>query len=79
MEIWEKTWAKWEEMSAVVVRRASVVAQHVHGPAPFTQESQVAFVDVIKCVRSISRTFELFFECRRGDWTAINVLGSSTI
>ena len=63
----------------MVVRRASVVAQHVHGPVPFTQESQVAFVYVIKCVQSISRTFELFFEYRQGDWTVINVLGSSTI
>ena len=42
----------------MVVRRASVVAQHVHAPAPFAQESLVAFVDVIKCVRSISRTLD---------------------
>ena len=47
-EIWEKTWVKCEEMGAVVVRRASVVAQHVHAPALFTQE----------CVRSISRTVD---------------------
>jgi hypothetical protein len=30
--------------------------QQVHSPAPFTQESPVIFVDVIKYVRSISRT-----------------------
>ena len=53
VEIWEKTWVKCEEMGAVVVRRASVVAQHVHGPAPFTQESLVVFVDVIKCGLSV--------------------------
>jgi hypothetical protein len=58
VEIWEKTWVKCEEMGAVVVRRASVAAQHVHTPAPFTQESLVVFVDVIKCVRSISRTLD---------------------
>ena len=58
VEIWGKTWVKCEEMGAVVVRRASVVAQHVHAPAPFTQESLVVFVDVIKCVRSISRTLD---------------------
>jgi hypothetical protein len=53
--IWEKAWVKCEETGAAVVRHASVVAQYVHAPAPFTQESLVAFVDVIKCVRSISR------------------------
>jgi len=53
VEIWEKTWAKCEEMGAVVVRRASATAQHVDSPAPFTQESLVVFVDGIKCVRSI--------------------------
>ena len=58
VEIWGKTWVKCEEMGAVVVRRASVVAQHVHAPTPFTQESLVVFVDVIKCVRSISRTLD---------------------
>jgi hypothetical protein len=58
VEIWGKTWVKCEEMGAVVVRRASVALQHVHTPAPFTQESLVVFVDVIKCVRSISRTLD---------------------
>jgi hypothetical protein len=59
VDIWEKTWVKCEEeMGTVVVRRANVVAQHVHGPAPFTQESLVVFVDVIKCVWSISRTLD---------------------
>ena len=58
VEIWEKTWAKCEEMGAVVVRRASATAQHVDSPAPFTQESLVVFVDVIKCVRSIGRTLD---------------------
>jgi hypothetical protein len=38
-------------MGAVVVRRANVVAQHVLVPAPFTQESLVVFVDMIKRVR----------------------------
>ncbi|KAH9018228.1 hypothetical protein EDB83DRAFT_2528502 [Lactarius deliciosus] len=53
-EIWEKTWAKCDEMGTVVVRRATASAQH----APFTQESLVAFVDVIKCVRGISRSLD---------------------
>jgi len=57
VEIWEKTWAKCEEMGAVVIRRASAAAQYVNSPAPFTQESLVTFVDVIKGVRSISRAF----------------------
>ena len=48
VEIWEKTWVKCEEIDAVMVQRASVVAQHVHAPALFTQE----------WVRSISRTLD---------------------
>ena len=35
VEIWEKTWAKCEEMGAVVVKWASAVAQHVGSLAPF--------------------------------------------
>ncbi|KAH9955055.1 hypothetical protein BC827DRAFT_1262095 [Russula dissimulans] len=58
VEIWERTWARCEEMGAVVIRRASAAAQHVHSPAPFTQESLVVFVDVIKGVRSISRALD---------------------
>jgi hypothetical protein len=58
VEIWERTWDKCEEMGAVVVRRASAAAQHVGSPAPFTQESLVVFVDVMKSVRSISRTLD---------------------
>jgi hypothetical protein len=58
VEIWEKTWAKCDEIGAVVVRRASAAAQQVLFPAPFTQESLVAFVDVIKCVRNISRSLD---------------------
>ncbi|KAI9435094.1 hypothetical protein H4582DRAFT_1817945 [Lactarius indigo] len=57
-EIWEKTWARCDEMGAVVVRRANTSAQQALAHAPFTQESLVAFVDVIKCVRSISRTLD---------------------
>lgn len=58
VEIWERTWAKCEEMGGVVVRRASAAAQHVGSPAPFTQESLVVFVDVVKSVRVISRTLD---------------------
>ena len=44
-------------MDVVVVRRASATTQHVDSPAPFTQESLVVFVDIIKCV-SIGRTLD---------------------
>ena len=53
VEIWEKTWAKCKEMGTVVVWQASAAAQHMDSPAPFTQESLVMFVDVVKCVRNI--------------------------
>ena len=58
VEIWEKTWVKCGEMGVVVVRRASVVSQDVNAHTPYTQESLVVFVDVIKSVRSISRTLD---------------------
>jgi C-terminal region of Mon2 protein len=58
VELWEKSWAKCEEIGAVIVRRASAAGQFSDVPAPFTQESLVAFVDVIKFVRGISRTLE---------------------
>jgi C-terminal region of Mon2 protein len=64
-EIWEKTWVRCEEMGAVIVRRASaasaaVALQRADLPqaAPFTQESLVVFVDVVKSVRSIGRTLD---------------------
>jgi hypothetical protein len=41
-----------------VVQRANVARQQVHAPAPFTQESLVVFVDVIKRVRGTSRTLD---------------------
>ena len=60
-EIWEKTWAKCDEMGAVIVRRAGAAVRQAPAQAPyapFTQESLVAFVDVIKCVRGISKTLD---------------------
>ena len=60
-EIWEKTWVKCDEMGAVIVRRAGAAVQQAPAQAPyapFTQESLVAFVDVIKCVRGISKTLD---------------------
>jgi hypothetical protein len=56
--IWEKTWARCEEMGAVIVRRASAAAQRAESHAPFTQDSLVVFVDVVKSVRGIGRTLD---------------------
>jgi hypothetical protein len=50
VEIWEKTRLKCEEVGAVVGRFAA--------QQPFTQESLVVFVDVIKRVRGTSRTLD---------------------
>jgi hypothetical protein len=44
VEIWEKTWVKCEEMGTVVALRHS------------RKSLWSVFVDVFKCVRSISRT-----------------------
>jgi hypothetical protein len=75
-EIWEKTWTKCDEMGVVIVRRAGTVVQQEPADAPyapFTQESLVAFVDVIKCVRGISRTLD------RAEWPLARIATLMTI
>lgn len=58
MEAWEKAWTVCDEMGEVVVKRASARGELAGVHKPFTQESLVAFVDVIVATRGVSRTIE---------------------
>lgn len=55
---WQKAWEAIDEMGDTVVKRANAAGERAQAHAPFTQESLVAFVDVIKSIRSISRTLD---------------------
>ena len=62
-EIWEKVWGMVEQVGEAVLKKsgpqqAAVGAGEPALPKPFTQDSLVAFVDVIQCTRSISRAIE---------------------
>jgi len=45
-------------MGMVIVWRSSTAVQQTHANAPFTQESLIAFVDIIKGVRGIRKTLD---------------------
>ncbi|KAJ7472175.1 hypothetical protein FB451DRAFT_1351838 [Mycena latifolia] len=57
-EIWERVWKMADSVGDAILRRASEagVAESPH--KPFTQESLVAFLDVIRCTRNTSRTLD---------------------
>ncbi|KAI0263538.1 hypothetical protein BC834DRAFT_827343 [Gloeopeniophorella convolvens] len=50
VHVWTRAWDMCDEVGAVVVARERV--------APFSQESLVALVDVVKCARAISRALD---------------------
>ncbi|KAJ7102802.1 hypothetical protein C8R44DRAFT_682224 [Mycena epipterygia] len=60
-EIWERVWTMADSVGNAILRRGNAV--HAHAAAdsphkPFTQESLVAFLDVLRCTRSTSRTLD---------------------
>ncbi|KAJ7123851.1 hypothetical protein C8R43DRAFT_1098976 [Mycena crocata] len=60
-EIWERVWKMTENVGDAILRRGNAgpqlaVTESPH--KPFTQESLVAFLDVIRCTRSVSRSLE---------------------
>ncbi|KAF9033039.1 hypothetical protein BDZ89DRAFT_1036881 [Hymenopellis radicata] len=61
--IWERVWVSIDKVGEAVLRRTGLQSptkkSFAEGgmPKPFTQESLVAFVDVIQCTRSVSRSF----------------------
>ncbi|KAJ7752413.1 hypothetical protein DFH07DRAFT_520905 [Mycena maculata] len=61
-EIWERVWKMCDSVSDAIVRRGNAVTLNAAAPEsphkPFTQESLVAFLDVIRCTRSTSRTLD---------------------
>lgn len=55
-EAWERVWEACDRMGAAVIERPAEVATEGAQPyAPFTQESLVALVDVIRSARVVSR------------------------
>ncbi|TFY71218.1 hypothetical protein EVG20_g1792 [Dentipellis fragilis] len=56
MEAAERAWLVCDEMGGAVVQSASVSAAKSQGAPPFTQESLMAYVDVIQSTRSLSRS-----------------------
>ncbi|KAJ7449990.1 hypothetical protein B0H11DRAFT_323334 [Mycena galericulata] len=61
-EIWERVWTMSDTVGDAVVRRGSATVSHAPGAEgphkPFTQESLVAFLDVIRCTRNTSRALD---------------------
>ncbi|KAJ7187153.1 hypothetical protein C8R46DRAFT_1172029 [Mycena filopes] len=61
-EIWERVWTMSDSVGDAILRRGNAAASHAADPdsphKPFTQDSLVAFLDVIRCTRSISRALD---------------------
>ncbi|KAF8198188.1 hypothetical protein K438DRAFT_1823993 [Mycena galopus ATCC 62051] len=61
-EIWERVWKMADRVGDAIVRRGNAVipgTTDVESPhKPFTQDSLVAFLDVIRCTRSTSRALD---------------------
>ncbi|KAJ7664366.1 hypothetical protein DFH06DRAFT_322458 [Mycena polygramma] len=60
-ELWERVWQMSDSVGDAILRRANTVpstpgAQSPH--KPFTQDSLVAFLDVIRCTRNTSRALD---------------------
>ncbi|KAJ7026944.1 hypothetical protein C8F04DRAFT_1008614 [Mycena alexandri] len=61
-EIWERVWTMSDSVGDAIVRRGNAAASHAAASdsphKPFTQDSLVAFLDVIRCTRSTSRVLD---------------------
>ncbi|KAJ7911535.1 hypothetical protein B0H13DRAFT_2009133, partial [Mycena leptocephala] len=61
-EIWERVWKMSDSVGDAILRRGNAVVTKmtdVDSPhRPFTQDSLVAFLDVIRCTRSTSRALD---------------------
>ncbi|KAJ6523337.1 hypothetical protein B0H19DRAFT_1201883 [Mycena capillaripes] len=61
-EIWERVWTMADSVGDAILRRGNAVVPSTPGSEsphkPFTQDSLVAFLDVIRCTRSVSRTLD---------------------
>ncbi|KAK7039339.1 protein MON2 [Favolaschia claudopus] len=58
-EIWQRVWTMADSVGEAIMRRGNAVSPHSDSPhKPFTQESLVAFMDVIRCTRSTSRSLD---------------------
>jgi hypothetical protein len=58
-ESWERVWQACDRVGAAVMERTTELrVDGVQPFKPFTQESLVALVDVIRCTRSVSRQID---------------------
>lgn len=60
-EVWERVWLAIDHLGNVILRRTQSPhrsSSAIGIPKPFTQESLVAFVDVIQCTRNVSRVID---------------------
>ncbi|KAJ7659408.1 guanine nucleotide exchange factor in Golgi transport N-terminal-domain-containing protein [Mycena rosella] len=57
-EVWERVWAMADNAGNAILRRAPDAAMEESPHKPFTQESLVAFIDVIRCTRNTSRALD---------------------
>ncbi|KAF7290808.1 Protein MON2 [Mycena indigotica] len=58
-EIWQRVWSMADQVGDAILKRGSAVSPVQGSPhKPFTQESLVAFLDVIRCTRNTSRSLE---------------------
>ncbi|KAI0048499.1 hypothetical protein FA95DRAFT_1517415 [Auriscalpium vulgare] len=56
--VWERAWQAADEMGETVVRRANAAGGQAQLHVPFTQESLVAYVDVVRSIRTVSLAVE---------------------
>ncbi|ESK90972.1 hypothetical protein Moror_16370 [Moniliophthora roreri MCA 2997] len=58
--LWQRTWEAIDQIGETVLKKSgSHSLEAEHGlPKPFTQESLVAFVDVVQCTRGLSRALD---------------------
>ncbi|KAJ7054837.1 hypothetical protein C8F01DRAFT_1161520 [Mycena amicta] len=57
--IWQRVWMMADHVGDAIVRRGNAVLPVQESPhKPFTQESLVAFLDVLRCTRSTSRALD---------------------
>ncbi|KAF7333497.1 Protein MON2 [Mycena venus] len=61
-EVWERVWKMADSVGDAIVRRGNAVTPNTPASEsphkPFTQDSLVTFLDVMRCTRSISRALE---------------------
>ncbi|KAF7329520.1 Protein MON2 [Mycena kentingensis (nom. inval.)] len=57
--VWERVWGMADQVGDAILRRGKALSPVSESPhKPFTQDSLVAFLDVVRCTRSTSRALD---------------------